>query len=220
MPRLRRQKPVYRPQTVDEDSLMFYLDSLASFNEGGLLYPTYRLIMAMLPRMAGHLGSSEIVKLHSPPPSSQLFTLVKGSIHEFRTQTDQPPDETYALAQLPQRLLELSNAEFGAMLLELDAETLVPLSVIRRQLDSDVLETVHRELAAIPEAVQIAVTVQARQDGSRFLFEVEFVSADIHATAIQARLLRHTLVQSMFPPMSEGADVGIDANATGQVSAD
>jgi hypothetical protein len=170
----------------------------------------------MLPRMAGHLGISELVKLHTPPPICQVFTLVQGNSLQFMPQSD----ETYALAQLPQRLLELSSSEFRATLLELDPETRVPLSVIRQRLDSDVLETVHRELASIPESVQFAVTTQTREDGSRFLFEVVFDSAVIHATAFQARLLRHTLVQCRFPPMSDGAHLRISANTTQPTWAD
>jgi hypothetical protein len=208
----------YHPQTVDEDSIMFYLDSLASFNEGALLYPSYPLLVAILPRMARHLGSPENVKLHSPPPSSHLFTIIEGRVHEFIAQADQQPGETYALAHLPQRLLELNSTGVGGMLLELDAETLVPLSVIRTRLDTDVLATVQRELSAIPEAFQVSFTAQAREDGSRFLFAVDFLSDIIHPTGLQARLLRHPLVQSRFPPMSEGADLGIYANATVQVS--
>jgi hypothetical protein len=169
-----RRAALYHPQTVDEDTLFFYLESLAARN---VLYPSYPLFLFMLPRLARHL------KLHFPPQSTKFC-----------------------------------NQAIGCTLVELDTGTFIPLSVLRTRFDTDVLATVQRELSAIPEAFQVSFTAQAREDGSRFLFAVEFASADIHATGLQARLLRHPLVQSRFPPMSEGADLGIYANATVQVS--
>jgi hypothetical protein len=112
----------------------------------------------------------------------------------------------------PPQSTKFCNQAIGCTLVELDTGTFIPLSALRTRLDTDVLATVQRELSAIPEAFQVSFTAQAREDGSRFLFAVDFASADIHATGLQARLLRHPLVQSRFPPTCEGEDLGILAH--------
>jgi hypothetical protein len=63
MQRRCRRAPLYQPRTVDEESLMLYLDSLAACD---VPYPSYELILSILPRM------TTLVKLNSPLPSAEL----------------------------------------------------------------------------------------------------------------------------------------------------
>jgi hypothetical protein len=103
----------------------------------------------------------------------------------------------------------LCRAAIGDALVELDAWTPIPLSVLGRQLDADVLGTVSQPFAAIPESVHIAITTETRPDGSRYLFTVSFGSQEVHTTEMQSRVLKHPLVESKFPPLYERDDIGI-----------
>lgn len=111
MPRRAKRPEVYHPRSLSQDTIFFYLDSLATLDNGALLYPSYPLLLYMLPRMDLRSSHGRIL-LHSPAPIDRVFTISRGHALEHKS------GQRYDIPSLVQRLVLLSDGKIDETLLE------------------------------------------------------------------------------------------------------
>jgi len=141
------------------------------------------------------------VVLRTPPPTDRVFIIGHGWA------TAEESGTRYSVPELTHRLASLTDGKVGECLLEI-GESLMPLHTVRLNLENDVHASVQRELCLIPETTGIGFCADVRPDGRKFRYYVCFSSSEIETTAIQKRLLSHTLIHSYFPRTMETTDAG------------
>ena len=201
MPRRAKRSQAYRPRYLNEDQIFCYLNNLASFRDGGLVYPSYPLLLSILPCMDLRSSNGQVV-LHSPPPSDRMFIISRGWA------TGKECGTRYSVPELIQQLACLSDGGVGRSLLEI-GDSLVPLHVVRSNLEADVDASVLRELSSIAEATGVGFAADVRPDCRKFRYSVYFSSSEFETNAIQQRLLSHTLVRSQFPRAVAPTNAGV-----------
>ena len=201
MPRRAKRPEAYRPRHLDEEQIFCYLDSLANFQDGGVLYPSWPLLLSIIPHMEPWSSGNQVV-VHSPPPSDCVFVLSGGLA------TSRESGTRYNLPGLVQQLACLNDGAVGRSLLK-TGDTLVPLHTVRSNLEVDVNDSVWRELSSIAAVTGIGFAANVRPDGRKYRYSVYFSSSEFEASAIQQRLLSHTLVRSVFPRAVAPTNAGV-----------
>jgi len=200
MPCWAKRPEAYRLRHLDEEQIFCYLDSLANFQDGGVLYASWPLLLSIIPHMEPWSSGNQVV-VHSPSPSDCVFVLSGGWA------TSRESGTRYNVPGLLQQLTCLNDGAVGRSILE-TGDTLVLLHTVRSNLEVDVNDSVWRELSSIAAVTGIGFAANVRPDGRKYRYSVYFASSEFKASTIQQRLLSHTLVRSVFPravaPMNAG----------------